>query len=457
MKSLKFALLTRLLVAGLVLLGVAGAVVHWRMRQALVGEFDAGLRLSAQSLYAFVEQTSRGVKMESDVDAMPQFQHTRGDAVFVLRHEDGREIKRSQSLGQQALPLRGGTWKKPAFFETRLADHRKLRCIGVYLEARNSDGKDGQKVLLVVGRKRGSLSDHLKELRNALLIGGAIALVLLGALMLWSVRRGLRPLDRLVEDIAGIEAGSLATRLPEDPLPAELRPIAERLNESLARLEAVFAREKRFTADVSHELRTPLAELRALAEVNLLAPQSSAAERAESWEEVRQVSGRMESLALRLLELARSEEPGRVVRRERVVIAGLVEKVWKHHAAAAGERGIIRDCEISSGLCWSSDPVLLELIVTNLIGNAVHHAPANSVVRIAANGPSLCISNAAPDLTTADLENLFERFWKKDVARSDGRRHGLGLALARETAVLLGGSLGVRLIDEGTVEFELRV
>lgn len=461
MKSLKLSLLIRLLVGGVVLLGVAGSVVHWRMKQALVGEFDAGLRLSAQSLAVLIEQGSHGVKMESEADSIPQFQRERGDAVFVVFREDGSEIKRSHSLGQQTLPMRGGSWQQPVFFETRLQDHRKLRCIGVYLEARVEDDEPhptpAQKVLLVVGRMRTSLDYHLEELRNALLAGGGIALVLLGALLLWSVCRGLRPLDRLVDEISGIEANSLSLRLPEEPLPAELRPIAQQLNASLARLEAVFAREKRFTADVSHELRTPLAELRALAEVNLMVPPQTAAERAENWEEVKDVSGRMESLALRLLELARLEDPSRSVQRGTVDVVALVDKVWKRHAALAGERAIACQCEIPEGLCWQSDPLLLDLIVTNLIGNAVQHADPESILRITADDHGMRFTNVAQGLRAEDVESFFERFWKKDAARSDGRRHGLGLALARETAVLLGGSLEASIAGAGTVVFELRV
>jgi two-component system sensor histidine kinase QseC len=73
-----------------------------------------------------------------------------------------------------------------------------------------------------------------------------------------TVRRGLRPLGRVAEEAATIDA-----------MPGALKPICLRLNDSLERLEAAFARERRFTADVAHELRTPIAELRCLADVAL--------------------------------------------------------------------------------------------------------------------------------------------------------------------------------------------
>ncbi|MFD0892756.1 sensor histidine kinase N-terminal domain-containing protein [Luteolibacter ambystomatis] len=459
MNSLKGTLTLRLLLGGIVLLGLAGVAFHWQMRRALTEEFDAALRLTAQSLQAFVEEKGETLKMDSDVDEMPQFNVRRGNTVFLLRRADGQEIRRSLSLGKETLPMAGGTTKEPVYFETKLGDGRKLRCIGYRLEAghehEEESGHPGREALLVVGRVRTPLEHTLRELRNSLWIAGGVTLAGMAGLLIWGVRRGLRPLDELVTEISGVTASSLATRFPVEPLPAELQPIAGRLNELLERLAAVFEREKSFTANVAHELRTPLAELRALAEVNLMAPPETADEQAAGWQEVRTVSGRMESLALRLLELARSEEPGRLVRREPVGIPALVDVVWQRHAAAAGGRGITCQREIPAGLVWESDPVLLDLIFTNLIGNAVHHALVDSMVRITADALSIRFANAAPGLTAVDLPNLFERFWKKDAARSDGRRHGLGLALARETAGLLGGTLEARLTGDGVIEFRL--
>lgn len=463
MNSLKGTLTLRLLLGGMILLGLAGFTFHWQMRRALTGEFDAALRLTAQSLQAFVEEKGETLKMDSDVDEMPQFNDRRGNTVFLLRRADGREIRRSRSMGKEALPMSGGTTKDPEYFETKLGDGRKLRCISYHLEVAHEQEDEeesvhaGQEALLVVGRVRTPLEHTLRELRNSLWIAGGVTLTGLAVLLIWGVRRGLRPLDQLVTEISGVDASSLSTRFPAAPLPAELQPIASRLNELLERLAAVFAREKSFTANVAHELRTPLAELRALAEVNLMAPPETADEQAAGWGEVRTVSGRMESLALRLLELARSEEPGRAIQRETMAIPPLVEAIWERHIAKVRERGITCQQEIPENLRWDSDPVLLELIVSNLIGNAVHHAPEGSQVRITAGPDFLRFANAAPDLTPADLPNLFERFWKKDAARSDGRRHGLGLALARETALLLGGSLEARLAGDGGIEFELRM
>ena len=66
--------------------------------------------------------------------------------------------------------------------------------------------------------------------------------------------------------------------------------------------------------------------------------------------------------------------------------------------------------------------------------------------------------NRTEDLNEEDAAHLFERFWRKDAARTDDRHHGLGLALAREFAVLIGGELTARFHAAGNeIEFVLRL
>src|SRR5262245_29997646 len=131
MKSLRAQLILRLLLGGVLLLGGAGAVVFWQMRRALVSEFDASLRTTAQSLATPTEQTGGRIVLDAADINMPQFDRRDGADVFLLRTVDGREIQRSPSLGAAALPLQAGSAEKPDYFDTTLPDGRTLRCVGM--------------------------------------------------------------------------------------------------------------------------------------------------------------------------------------------------------------------------------------------------------------------------------------------------------------------------------------
>ena len=463
MNSLRARLILHLLVGGILLLGVAGFALHWQARRALTAEFDASLRVALQSVAALTEQKLDGtIAIESTGETMLQFDRADGGEVLLLRTTGGEEVARSRSLGDAPLPMLAGNAEKPEFFDVPFRDGLVLRCAGI----RFAPGMEDEaapitpaQAVLVIGRERGTVDRSLAALRTALVLTGAAMIALLAALVGWGVRRGLLPVKQLGDAVVKVNAASLSTRFATEPLPSELRPFAERLNDLLARLEESFARERRFTATAAHELRTPLTELRTLAEVNLTTP-SSEAERIESWTDALATTRRMESLALHLLELTRAEDTQRVVQKSRIAVADAIADAWKPHAPRALGRRVSLNVSIPADIAVSGDPVLLGVVLGNLCGNAAEHAAEGSDFCITAErtGSSVAIHfrNRAEALDEKDLAHLFERFWRKDEARSDGTHHGLGLSVAHDFAKLLGGTLAARIHREtGGGELEL--
>src|SRR5262249_48779619 len=109
----------------------------------------------------------------------------------------------------------------------------------------------------------------LAGLRNLMLAISLTTFVATVAGGFWLVRLGLSPLRRLSEAVSRVSAKDF--RLPFDSLrlPQELKPIVDRLTQTLDLLKRTFAREKQAAADISHELRTPLAALLTTIEVAL--------------------------------------------------------------------------------------------------------------------------------------------------------------------------------------------
>ncbi len=111
----------------------------------------------------------------------------------------------------------------------------------------------------------------------------------------------------------------------------------------------------------------------------------------------------------------------------------------EHIAARADTRGLRATLALAPGEA-TADAALLLSVLNNLFDNAVHYAPAGGEVRItggpaAASGYTLRCANLAPTLTADDVERLFDRFWRKDAARTgEGRHVGIGLNLARQLA-----------------------
>jgi signal transduction histidine kinase len=305
-------------------------------------------------------------------------------------------------------------------------------------------------------RNTSSIDDTLLQLRIAL-GAGAIVLALVALVAARLVARGvLAPVDDAARAARRIAHGDLSARVPIASTD-EFGTFAEQFNEmvdtledTIVRLEAAQAQNRRFVADVSHELRTPVAAL--VAEVSLLRDHLDAlpAESRRAGELVVQDVGRMRALVEDLMELSRFDAAGEQVRSEPVDLGRLIREV-----AAARHRDAVLELP-DERIVIEIDPRRLERIIGNLLDNAREHAPgALVVVRLEASTDRVAISVAdrGPGVPADRIDRIFDRFFMADPSRRGGS--GLGLAIAAEHAALLGGRLRARNRDGGGLAIEL--
>ena len=425
------------------------------LRAGLISQFDLALKTDIQALANMTEQSEAGFKFDSSGEFMPKFQREDHPDYFQIWEPDGSTLYRSPSLEENHdLPQRFGTLQSPKFWNVALPDGSNGRAVGIRFVPKEDEDTPRapnappltKEVTVVAGFHRAELDSRLHYLGTVLLLVGAALAAATAMAVSAIVRRGLRPLSVLAERAGTIDASSLELRFPSDNIPSELQPIAQRLNDLLARLEASFARERRFSADVAHELRTPIAELRSLAEVALKWPDDI---NPATLSEALNIALQMESIATGLMALARCEGSLLKLRPERVPLATLFDEAYQPLEAKAHAKQLAVDLDVPQDACWHTDRTTLRSIIGNLLSNAVDHTePATSVkARVDKNGASerLLISNPSNGLAPDDIPHLFERFWQKDAARSSPDHCGLGLALARAYAQSLGMKLDAEL------------
>lgn len=438
------------------LLAAGGTLVYWAVRDSLYDQFDDALRIKALVVITATRQAGDRIRVSFSDRFLREFDDDVATEFFQVFDPAGKSVERSDSLGRADLPQRHGSLSEPEYWNLPLPNRDPGRAIGIRFQPtfdRRSEVPSVGEAVVVVATNRRELDETVAELRN-ILAGGALCLLLLTALMVPLVlRRGLRPLDVMAEQASRIDARSLQTRFPATKLPRELDAITQRLNDLLARLEGSFERERRFSSDLAHELRTPLAELRAQAELMLKWPdeRSAAADQA-----VLDITLHLEGLVTRLLALGRAEQGQVTLERRPVDVAVLVKDLLATLAPGIASRDLQVASEGLGPLGVSSDPVLFRAIVTNLLDNAVSYAPAGSRIEVTGarsdNGFTFSISNVAPDLRPADVEAMFQRLWRRDHARTGGEHLGLGLALSRSFAGLLGLKLEAKLRSDGVLE-----
>lgn len=284
-----------------------------------------------------------------------------------------------------------------------------------------------------------TLAEINRALYALLLPLAGIAAVLGAALTEFS----LAPVRRLAAAVSEIESDNLSARLPEPGGNDAFDRLAQRLNALFARLDAAFARQKRFTGAASHELRTPLAVIKGSVSLLLENPESLSPLQARFLRRADESADRANRLIADLLTLTRTENGVLPVRYETVHLAALVRETIGDFPAPA----VPLLAEVPVGLTVRIDPDMVRRLLQNLIANALRHTATGSVTvaaRIEADTLFLCVRDTGEGIAPADVARLGEPFFRPDAARArDTGGAGLGLSLCREIAHTLGGTLQI--------------
>ncbi|HLJ96827.1 MAG TPA: ATP-binding protein [Gemmataceae bacterium] len=295
----------------------------------------------------------------------------------------------------------------------------------------------------------------LSTLRNRLVLIGLVtfAATLVGGV--WLVRLGLSPLQRLSEAVSRVSAKDFRLPFEEKRLPQELRPIVERLTQTLDLLKRTFAREKQAAADISHELRTPLAALLTTIEVALRKPRSTEEYR-ELLTDCHATGLQMNQLIERLLALARLDAGVDNLRPRDVDASSLAEQCATLVRPLVDARGLSLHVERNGPIVLHTDADKLREILTNLLHNAIEYNRPEGSIELALerqNGHVLLeVKDTGIGIAPEAQEHIFERFYRADPSRqADGLHAGIGLAIVKGYVDLMGGTISVESAEgQGT-------
>jgi signal transduction histidine kinase len=283
----------------------------------------------------------------------------------------------------------------------------------------------------------------VRPLRQALLAwllaSGFAAVVLALLLAAWLARRTSAPLARLAQAVAGSRPDELRGCLAQGLAHDEVGELARHLDALHQRTRDFIAREQAFTADASHELRTPLTVLgMAIERLHHQAPLAQqtvlASMQAALWQ--------LQQTVELLLALAR-EAPLQAPAEEQPLLP-VLEQTLLAHAPLLEQQGVQIDLDVSPRIMRRWPAALTQLLVANLLANAVAHARSPQI-RIEANADrlSLCnVSDAPPTALLAEGGAGRQPGLKGPASRGQGlglsivrrlaERHGLSLTLSHE-------------------------
>lgn len=282
-------------------------------------------------------------------------------------------------------------------------------------------------------------------------LGGPVALAILVTVLLALsggyilARRALKPVTRLTEAANRITASELNIRLPVDArLRDELTDLADTFNTMIARLDASFERERRFTADAAHELLNPLATIRNEMEVTLRHPREAAVYQ-ETMHSIFIDIERLGKMVEQLLQLARIDAAADL-QREAIELGRLSQEATARWQAAASDRQLRLACHVDQQSYVCANAFHLDAVLDNLLENAVKYSPEGGSIDVTvakdAAHVSLTVTDTGIGFDPAVAARLFDRFHRVATPIVHAQPgSGLGLAIVQAIVQTYGGTI----------------
>lgn len=297
---------------------------------------------------------------------------------------------------------------------------------------------------LIVAKPEAELREQWLTLLGRLTLALAVGIALAALLFLWLSRRLTEPVRALTRATEDVAAGRYDTEIPEVRGTDEIALLSQRFRGMVVKLAEAEQLKRSFLMSVTHELRTPLTAIRGHVEALREGIVSEPEQVGASLEIVVHETERLERLVGDILDLAKLQAHRFTVRREEVDLERVLDQAFGAFSEEARRR------EIDYRLSWNGDaPVIVSdgdrvlQVITNLLSNAFRWTPDGGRIELqlaASNGAvAVDVLDTGPGVPPSQRARIFEAFVSQDA---DGT--GLGLPIARELAVALGGGIELR-------------
>ncbi|MGY3941647.1 ATP-binding protein [Aeromonas tecta] len=466
-RSIRRFLLSGILALVSVSLAVSGLIGYLEANHEMEELFDARLaqsaRITNQLLLGYMEQHQRlpadGAIYEEWEQSAPE-QYQKDPSLNLLARDReftpyGHEFERNlyfQLLSEQgAILLRSPSAPRQPLttlergFNSETKDHHEWRTFTLYNEE--------QRTWLIVAERddeRGELASTMATLTMLPLF---ITLPFLLGLLWWLVSAGLSPLRQVAQAISERHPANLSP-LNLTIKAEELAPLVNEINRLMHTLADTIEREKQFTNEAAHELRTPLAVLRIHSE-NVMAAEDDTS-REQALAKMLLALDRSDRLIRQLLTQARIDNQ-QAPALNKLDLSPLLQSTLANLAPLALKKGQQLSLEGAEHLQVMGQAVLLDLMFSNLIDNALRYTPDNGeiavVIEAEGNRVRVDVRDSGPGIPTAALSRLCERFYRVNPQQGDGV--GLGMAIVRRIAELHGADLDIHNRPHGGLEVSI--
>jgi two-component system sensor histidine kinase MtrB len=297
-----------------------------------------------------------------------------------------------------------------------------------------------------------SAQQTLDFVQSTLVFGGAILILLIGAVAYYVSTRVVNPIRIAASAAEELAAGALDRRLAEKGedtianLARSFNSMASSLQSQIGALNKLSKMQQRFVSDVSHELRTPLTTIKLSVAILDQQREELPANALRSLDTLQSQLTRFDALLSDLLEISRYDAGAVTAEFETTDLNGVVGMALAHIEPLASSRSCDLVIDIPSGPVNAElDARRIERVLRNLFSNAIEHGEGKPIeVRVAASDTAVAVTvtDHGVGMTRTELDRVFDRFWRADPSRKRTvGGTGLGLSIATEDTNIHNGWL----------------
>ncbi|MES2238182.1 MAG: ATP-binding protein [Pseudomonadota bacterium] len=440
-RSLRQTLLIWLLIPMLILFSVGTLFVYQRALSYSEDAYDLSLMESANDIEQLVRTSLnnsgridmlRSMKEMQDILLTDQYDKT----FFSLLDEQGHLIAGDGKLPLPPTDSKTTGEKKPRLYVTTIGE-KPVRALLKKLTITSAGESYSWNILLgETCNKREMLA---RDILTGFVAPQIIIIFLAILLLIMGIRQGLAPLESLRITVARRPHNDMQP-LDVSEVPTEVQPLLQEINRLLARLQAMFETQKRFTADTAHRLRTPLAGLSA--QIDLARVQDNPPQTRHALDQIKKVSANLNHAISQLLSLARNDpDAWQSLQMGTLDLTRLARQITMEWIESANTREIDLGFSGDNSPCAiTGDAMRIKELLDNLLDNALRYCPSGSKVTVSvASDGTLSVEDNGPGISPEEREHVFERFHRGADIRAEGS--GLGLAIVKEIAEIHGGNV----------------
>jgi len=271
---------------------------------------------------------------------------------------------------------------------------------------------------------------QIEEVISTLWIGLSALLIIVLALAYMLISKSLSNVQYVTNTAKAMRGEMEHSVIPKTHIASEIDDLIETFNTLLSELQHAYAQVKQFGQNASHELKTPLTIIKGEVEVGLRKERTNT-EYQHILEKVAKEVSTLHEVIEKILFLSSNTKKDLKKHFHELYVDEILLEAIEEKRTLAEQKKIVLNVEALEPQNLRGNATLLKIVIANLIDNAIKYSPENSTIHIALKAHELSIEDEGMGIKTADLEHVFEQFYRTRESKEKATGSGLGLAIVK--------------------------